>query len=84
VKALKNIFAEGRSPSRIRTDKGQEFRSRLVVSLEAEMDRTFVCTEYRSCSHFFILYLLSTNFPSFLTNLYNLSGPAKLAGFDES
>ena len=31
-KALKNIFAEGRSPSRIRTDKGQEFRSRLVES----------------------------------------------------
>jgi hypothetical protein len=23
LKALKNIFAEGRSPSRIRTDKGQ-------------------------------------------------------------
>jgi ribulose bisphosphate carboxylase small subunit len=33
MKALKNIFAEGRSPSRIRTDKGQEFKSRLVESL---------------------------------------------------
>jgi hypothetical protein len=33
MKALKNIFAEGRSPSRIRTDRGQEFRSRLVESL---------------------------------------------------
>jgi hypothetical protein len=41
MKALKNIFAEGRSPIR-------------------------------------------TNFPSFLTNLFNSSGPAKLAGFDES
>ena len=27
MKALKNIFDEERSPSRIRTDKGQEFRS---------------------------------------------------------
>jgi transposase InsO family protein len=33
MKALKSIFAEGRSPSRKRTDKGQEFRSRLVKSL---------------------------------------------------
>ena len=33
MKAVKNIFAEGRSPSRIRTDKGQEFKSRLVESL---------------------------------------------------
>jgi len=41
MKALKNIFAEGRSPSRIRTDKGQEFRSQLVVSFETETDRTF-------------------------------------------
>jgi len=32
MKALKNILAEGRSPSRIRTDKGQEFISRLVES----------------------------------------------------
>ena len=48
MKTLKNISAEGRSPCRIRTDKGQEFRSRLVVSLEAEMDRTCVCTEYRN------------------------------------
>jgi hypothetical protein len=32
MKALKNIFAEGSSPSRIRTDKGQEFKSRLVES----------------------------------------------------
>jgi hypothetical protein len=29
MNALKNIFAEGRSPSRIRNDKGQEFRSLL-------------------------------------------------------
>ena len=29
-KALKDVLAEGRSPNRIRTDKGQEFRSRLV------------------------------------------------------
>jgi transposase InsO family protein len=33
MKALKNILAEGRSPSRIRTDTGQAFRSRLVESL---------------------------------------------------
>ena len=32
MKALKNIFAEGSSRSRIRTDKGQEFKSRLVES----------------------------------------------------
>jgi hypothetical protein len=42
VPVVKNIFAEGRSPSRIRTDKGQEFRSQLVVSFETETDRTFV------------------------------------------
>jgi predicted O-linked N-acetylglucosamine transferase (SPINDLY family) len=29
-KVLKDVLAEGRSPNRIRTDKGQEFRSRLV------------------------------------------------------
>jgi hypothetical protein len=29
-KAFKDVLAEGRSPNRIRTDKGQEFRSRLV------------------------------------------------------
>jgi hypothetical protein len=33
MKALKNISAEGRSSCRIRTDKGQEFRSRLVEFL---------------------------------------------------
>jgi hypothetical protein len=33
MKALKNIFAEGRSPCRIGTDKGQEFRLWLVESL---------------------------------------------------
>ena len=32
-KALKDVLAEGRSPNRIRTDKGQEFRSRLVDSV---------------------------------------------------
>ncbi|VDH96281.1 Hypothetical predicted protein [Mytilus galloprovincialis] len=31
--ALKHVLSEGRSPNRIRTDKGQEFRSRLVESL---------------------------------------------------
>ena len=29
-RALEDVLAEGRSPNRIRTDKGQEFRSRLV------------------------------------------------------
>jgi hypothetical protein len=48
MKALKNIFDEGRSPRRIRTDKGQEFRSRLVESLLKQTDRTFVCTNYRN------------------------------------
>jgi hypothetical protein len=48
MKALKNIFDEGRSPSRIRTDKGQEFRSRLVESLLKQTNRTFVCTNYRN------------------------------------
>ena len=48
MKALKNKFDEGRSPSRIRTDKGQEFRSRLVESLLKQTDRTFVCTNYRN------------------------------------
>ena len=33
MKALKNIFAEGRSPNRIRTDKTQEYNSQLVESL---------------------------------------------------
>ena len=29
-RALEDVLAEGMSPNRIRTDKGQEFRSRLV------------------------------------------------------
>jgi transposase InsO family protein len=29
-RALENVLVEGRSPNRMRTDKGQEFRSRLV------------------------------------------------------
>ena len=33
AKALKDILAEGRKPNRIRTDKGQEFRSRQVETL---------------------------------------------------
>jgi transposase InsO family protein len=33
MKALKNLFSGGGSPSRIGTDKGQEFRSRLTESL---------------------------------------------------
>jgi hypothetical protein len=44
MKTLKNILAEGRSPSRIRTDTGQAFRSRLVESLLKQTDRIFVCT----------------------------------------
>lgn len=36
VEALKDILREGRSPNRIRTDKGQEFRSKQVESLLKE------------------------------------------------
>jgi hypothetical protein len=43
MKALKNIFAEGRSPSWIRTDKDQEFRSRLVESLLKHRNQSQLC-----------------------------------------
>ena len=33
VEAFESIFQEGRTPERIRTDKGQEFRARVVQSL---------------------------------------------------
>lgn len=36
AKGLKDILKEGRSPNRIRTDKGQEFRSRQVEALLKE------------------------------------------------
>ena len=36
AKALKDILRDGRSPNRIRTDKGQEFRSKLVETLLKE------------------------------------------------
>ena len=33
VEAFESIFKEGRKPERIRTDKGQEFRAKVVESV---------------------------------------------------
>ena len=86
VKALQDILREGRQPSRIRTDKGQEFRSKEVNKL---LDRygikhLYAQNESKAAISEFVIKTIKSRLYRYFTHTRNYEYIRKLQSFANS